>query len=119
MFLLENVKNLKSHDKGNTYRVIKETLAELNYKFNDAVLDAINYVPQHRERIYIIGYDARRFNNDISIKFPSPPEGKKKLATILEKDVDKNTFFPIIYGIICNNMPKNTEAKVMALDLAS
>ncbi|MBP8960552.1 MAG: DNA (cytosine-5-)-methyltransferase [Bacteroidales bacterium] len=89
MFLLENVKNLKSHDKGNTYRVIKETLAELNYKFNDAVLDAINYVPQHRERIYIIGYDARRFNNDISIKFPSPPEGKKKLATILEKDVDK------------------------------
>ena len=89
MFLLENVKNLKSHDKGNTYRVIKETLAELNYKFNDAVLDAINYVPQHRERIYIIGYDARRFNNDISIKFPSPPEGKKKLATILEKEVDK------------------------------
>lgn len=56
-FLLENVKNLMSHDKGRTFQVIKETLQdELGYKIAPKVIDAKGFVPQHRERIYIVGF---------------------------------------------------------------
>ncbi|MGO1462553.1 MAG: DNA (cytosine-5-)-methyltransferase [Marinobacter sp.] len=64
-FLLENVKNLKSHDKGKTFKIILETLDELGYEVADAnydgardpkVVDAKNFVPQHRERIVLVGF---------------------------------------------------------------
>ncbi len=56
-FLLENVKNLMSHDKGRTFQVIKETLQdELGYRIFPRVVDAKGFVPQHRERIYIVGF---------------------------------------------------------------
>ncbi len=64
-FLLENVKNLKSHDKGNTFKVITSTLDELGYWVADVnsegssdpkVIDAQNFVPQHRERIVLVGF---------------------------------------------------------------
>jgi len=56
-FMLENVKNLKSHDKGNTFRVIMDTLDELGYAGVTArIIDARHFVPQHRERIFIIGF---------------------------------------------------------------
>ncbi|MFK5913620.1 MAG: DNA (cytosine-5-)-methyltransferase [Woeseiaceae bacterium] len=56
-FLLENVKNLKSHDKGRTFQVIKETLEEeLGYKIFTNIVDGKGFVPQHRERIYIVGF---------------------------------------------------------------
>ena len=55
-FLLENVKNLKSHDKGQTFKVISETLFKLNYSVFTNIIDAQYWVPQHRERIYIIGF---------------------------------------------------------------
>jgi len=56
-FLLENVKNLASHDKGNTFRVIRRTLSEeLGYRIHTRVIDAKGYVPQHRERIFIVGF---------------------------------------------------------------
>lgn len=57
-FLLENVKNLVSHDKGNTFRVIRETLEELGYAVSWRVIDARHWVPQHRERIFIAGVRA-------------------------------------------------------------
>jgi DNA (cytosine-5)-methyltransferase 1 len=69
-FLLENVKNLKSHDKGNTYRIIRETLEKLDYTVFDSVLDGKYYVPQHRERILIAGFDKTIFGNDIEFNFP-------------------------------------------------
>lgn len=56
-FLLENVKNLQSHDKGNTFRIIKETLRdELGYEIHVKVIDGGHWVPQHRERILIVGF---------------------------------------------------------------
>ncbi len=56
-FFLENVKNLTSHDKGNTFRVIYDTLRELRYSVHYLVMDGQTYVPQHRERIMIVGFD--------------------------------------------------------------
>lgn len=56
-FLLENVKNLVSHDKGNTFRVIKETLEkELGYELHYRIINGQHFVPQHRERIYMVGF---------------------------------------------------------------
>ncbi|ANB60219.1 DNA (cytosine-5-)-methyltransferase [Anoxybacteroides amylolyticum] len=83
-FLLENVKNLKSHDKGRTYHMIKNVLEyELGYTVYDAVLNAKGLVPQNRERIYIVG-----FKKPIKFEFPKIPEKGPALHTILEENVD-------------------------------
>lgn len=80
-FLLENVKNLISHDKGNTFQVIMETLREeLGYSVETRVIDAKHFVPQHRERIIIVG-----FQKDTGFSFDSLrlPEQGPKLESIL------------------------------------
>ena len=73
-FFLENVKNLTSHDKGNTFRVIRETLEELDYSIYYQVMDGKTYVPQHRERIMIVGFDRKRFHNAEKFTFPEQHE---------------------------------------------
>ena len=99
-FVLENVKNLKSHDRGNTFKLICETLDELGYWVSDMdvndskdpkIIDSRFFVPQHRERIILIGFrrdlgihegftlkDIRRYY----------PRKKPKLGDILDKKVD-------------------------------
>lgn len=80
-FLLENVKNLVSHDKGNTFRVIKKVLEEdLGYSIHCKVIDGAHFVPQHRERILIVGFrEPTDFNwTDLVL-----PEGKPTLSSIL------------------------------------
>lgn len=83
-FLLENVKHLQRHDKGKTYRVIRDTLEkELGYTIFDGVLDADAYVPQHRERIFIAGFRQPTF-----FSFPEyQPEVKPKFREVLEDNV--------------------------------
>lgn len=88
-FLLENVKNLTSHDKGNTFRVIKETLEELDYSIYYQVMDGRAYVPQHRERIIIVGFDNRRFHRREKFEFPLQPESNITIKDILEENVDR------------------------------
>lgn len=58
--LLENVKNLRSHDRGRTWQVIVDALTASGYAFSDRVIDASRVVPQHRERVFIVGVDAER-----------------------------------------------------------
>ncbi|HRY32272.1 MAG TPA: DNA (cytosine-5-)-methyltransferase [Bacteroidales bacterium] len=87
-FLLENVKNLRSHDRGKTFRIIKETLKELEYHVFDEILDARHYVPQHRERIFIVGFSRKYFGEKVEFKFPEPPEGEKRFGDILESRPD-------------------------------
>lgn len=87
--LLENVKNLQSHDKGRTWNVIRSTLEELDYCIFTKVIDAAAYVPQHRERIFIVGFDKRVFGDNPPYKFPGSPDGDPpKLKDILEEKVD-------------------------------
>ncbi len=88
-FMLENVKNLKSHDKGNTFRVIMESLDELDYEVFYAILDGQNYVPQHRERILIVGFDRQRYGKEIGFQFDiSPVDPKPVMRDILEEVPD-------------------------------
>ena len=83
-FLLENVKNLQSHDKGRTFDVIRRTLTEeLGYHIHWRVIDGAHFVPQHRERILIVG-----FREPIAFDFdalPLPPKNGLKLKEILHR----------------------------------
>ncbi|WP_156114897.1 type II restriction endonuclease [Paenibacillus sp. FSL R5-0345] len=84
-FLLENVKNLRSHDDNKTFRTIMRVLQkELGYKVYDAILDAKGLVPQHRERIYLVG-----FLDPIAFEFPTLPEQGPPVSSILEQQVDE------------------------------
>ena len=83
-FLLENVKNLKGHDKGNTFRVIMKKLREeLGYDVHYKIVDASSVVPQHRERIFIVG-----FRKPMDFEFPKLADKRPKLNDVLEKNVD-------------------------------
>jgi len=90
-FFLENVKNLVSHDKGNTFKVIKNTLLDLGYSFDSRVLDGKHFVPQHRERTIMVGFDKTYFGSNISFDFDKVelPDVKHKVKNILDKKVDK------------------------------
>ena len=88
-FMLENVKNLCSHDRGRTFKVIQESLEELDYQIFYKVIDGQAFVPQHRERIIIVGFDKKRYGESISFDFSiTPVEPKPMICDILEKEVD-------------------------------
>lgn len=85
VLFLENVKGFRNHDKGNTFKVVKETLEELGYKVFADVLNAKYFgVPQNRERIYIIAF----LDNEINFEFPSALNKEVKLGDILEESVE-------------------------------
>jgi len=88
ILILENVKNLISHDKGKTWQVIKETLEDLNYHIFYKVIDAAGWVPQHRERIIIVGFDKLVFTEKPDFKFPESTE-EHQLISILEENPDE------------------------------
>lgn len=92
-FMLENVKNLKTHDGGNTFRVIKKTLNELGYSLKEKVLNSMEYgnVPQNRERIYIVGFrDPKKTER---FEFPGPIRLTKTIKDILENEVDEKYYY--------------------------
>lgn len=85
-FLLENVKNLRSHDKGRTFDIIMTTLKEdLGYNVQTRIIDARAFVPQHRERIFIVGF---REDNDFDLSALALPDaqGAPTLASILHPE---------------------------------
>lgn len=88
VLFLENVKNLKSHDKGNTWRVICEELDAINYEVKSLIIDANGYVPQHRERIFMVCFDKSKFTKEeiASFKFPKPASKSLTLDSILDEE---------------------------------
>lgn len=83
-FLLENVKNLVSHDKGNTFRVIKDVLErKLGYRVHHRIIDGKHFVPQHRERILIVGF---REDTDFTWDDLRLPEQGPDIASILHPE---------------------------------
>ncbi|NTV92118.1 MAG: DNA (cytosine-5-)-methyltransferase [Chlorobiaceae bacterium] len=83
-FMLENVKNLLSHNKGETFEVIRHALEDiLGYVVNWKVVDGAKWVPQHRERVFIIGYDPKQIDiNRDEIMIPSCPEAGYRYPTL-------------------------------------
>ncbi|MEI6191230.1 MAG: DNA cytosine methyltransferase [bacterium] len=92
-FLLENVKNLKNHDGGNTFRIIWETLMNLGYFVHTKVLNTMEYgnVPQNRERVYIVGFKNKDHFN--KFEFPEPIKLTKKVTDLLEEGVSEKYYY--------------------------
>ena len=87
-FILENVKQLVGHDHGKTLKVIFQTLRDLGYYVQYAVLNALDYgLPQKRERLIIVGH-----RDPILFSYPSPVRPFKPLTEIIEKNVDQKHF---------------------------
>lgn len=106
-FVLENVKNLKTHDKGRTFKIIVDTLTtELGYHLYYKVIDARGVVPQHRERIFLVGFrEPRHFD------FPDFPAQGPTLESILDKDVpDKYTLTNHLWNYLQNYALKHKSA---------
>lgn len=108
-FVLENVKNLASHDKGNTLRVIKKVLEEeLGYSVQYRIIDAKSFVPQHRERIFMVGFrDAVGF--DISaLKIPAVAKGPLLKSILHPEDGSEEAEDPyipphyVVYFLMCS-----------------
>lgn len=111
-FMLENVKNLCSHDKGRTFKIILESLKELNYNVFYSVIDGQNYVPQHRERIIIVGFDKNRYGSDFTFEFNIDPVNPKPIMKdILEPDVEsKYTLSDKLWTYLQNYAAKHKAA---------
>lgn len=105
-FVLENVKNLVSHNKGQTFKVIKKTLEEeLGYYIHYKIIDAAKLVPQHRERIYIVGT-----KDPIYFSFPEIESLNPKISSILENDIlDKYTLTDNLWTYLQNYAKKHRE----------
>ncbi|MEN7981822.1 MAG: DNA (cytosine-5-)-methyltransferase [Nanoarchaeota archaeon] len=90
---LENVKNIKTHDHGKTFKVIKKTLEDLGYMVKSEVLNGMTHgnLPQNRERIIIVGFldhkKAKKF------KFPKTTKLNKSFKDFLEKNVDEKYYY--------------------------
>lgn len=104
-FLLENVKNLKSHDGGRTFKVIEEMLHAEGYYFTSKVLNTMDYgnIPQNRERIFIVGFKDKRAL--ASFNFPKPQPLTKTIDDILERGkkqedkyyyTEKSQYYPML-----------------------
>jgi DNA (cytosine-5)-methyltransferase 1 len=88
IMFLENVKNLKSHDKGNTWKTIHQSLINNDYYVFSQIVDAGYYVPQHRERLFIVCFDKNTFPN-VDFIFPEYPLKRAvELKNVIEQEVD-------------------------------
>lgn len=89
VFIYENVKGLTNHDNGNTFEIIKATFDELGYKYFYKVLNAKDYgVPQHRERIFVVGFK----DKNVKFDFPKPIELEHRMQDFLEDYTDSKYY---------------------------
>lgn len=111
VIMLENVKNLVSHDKGRTWKTIKGTLDELDYSVFHQVIDAADYVPQHRERVFIVCFDRHVFGDDPPFEFPQPPQGPRpRFRDILEpRPPEKYTLTDHLWTYLQNYAKRHQE----------
>jgi DNA (cytosine-5)-methyltransferase 1 len=105
--ILENVKNLQSHDNGNTFKTIKEQLEKLDYHVKFAILNTckLTSVPQNRERIYIACFKDKKIFDEFNFDFPS--KELQPIANFLEKDIADKYYYKDtshIYNELKENM---------------
>lgn len=116
IIILENVKNLKSHDKGRTFKIIEQKLRETGYHIKTAILDTnkITTIPHHRERIYIVGfrdikmYDA--FHFDFEIK------KQKAISEMLQNDVPSKYYYSErfkVFDVVKKGVTKHISKNVL------
>jgi DNA (cytosine-5)-methyltransferase 1 len=89
VFIYENVKGLTNHDNGRTWSVVKSVFEELGYKINSKILNSKDYgIPQHRERIFVVGIKDKKFN----FSFPSKIQLDRRMQDFLEDFIDSKYY---------------------------
>ncbi|MCB9201554.1 MAG: DNA (cytosine-5-)-methyltransferase [Flavobacteriales bacterium] len=113
ILFFENVKNLIGHDKGNTYKVIKNEIIKRNYSFHAKVLNTKDYgnIPHNRERIYIVAFDKNVFKHEYKLfDFPKPEKLTKKVNDIFINDKVDEIFYykedKYMYEMLQNEMKR-------------
>jgi DNA (cytosine-5)-methyltransferase 1 len=107
---LENVKNLQAHDGGRTLKTIKRRLTELGYATFHKIHDAAHWVPQHRERIFIVGFNRRNFGDSPGFAFADPPDNRPRLVDILERrPATKYTLSPRLWQYLQDYAQRQNE----------
>lgn len=110
-FFLENVKNLKTHDNGNTFKVIKNRLIKAGYHFKSKILNTSEYanIPQNRERIFLVGF--RDIEKARKFRFPKKLLLQKRIKDFLESEVkekyyynDRSAIYPRLVDAIHNHV---------------
>jgi len=110
VIILENVKNLKSHDKTRTYKIIEEELTKLGYFIKSSILDTskLTRIPHHRERIYIVGFRDKTLYDKFTFNFKTMIN--QNISDFIEENVDKKYFYTDkfkCYDLIKNNVVKD------------
>lgn len=102
---LENVKNLKSHDGGKTFKIISDALDDLGYHVKVKVLNSMEYgnVPQNRERVYIVGFKSKKQHD--AFEFPEPTRLTKAVDDLLDDKAENKYYY--------NNHPLYKQLKEM------
>jgi DNA (cytosine-5)-methyltransferase 1 len=93
---LENVKNLVTHDKGKTFKIIIDTLEnKLGYKVYSSILNSMTHanIPQNRERIFIVAFDPNQVENYADFKFPEKIELSKNIHDVLENGKQEDKYY--------------------------
>jgi DNA (cytosine-5)-methyltransferase 1 len=116
IIILENVKNLKSHDKGNTYKIIEEKLKETGYNIKTSILDTskITGIPQHRERIYIVGFRDKQKYDKFNFDFDEPEKGN--ICDFLEENIEDKYYYSDrfkVFDEIKKGITKNISENVL------
>jgi DNA (cytosine-5)-methyltransferase 1 len=98
-FILENVRHLIAHDEGKTFKTILEYLHEANYQVSYKVIKASDFnVPQHRPRVFIVGFDRAQVDTESTFHFPIPLPLTKSMSTIFNAPCDKKIGFTLRVG---------------------
>ena len=116
IIVLENVKNLKSHDKGNTYKIIENKLTEIGYHIKTSILDTnkVTKIPQHRERIYIIGFRDKEKYDKFNFNFPEQEQGR--ICDMLQENVPEKYYYSDrfkVYPEVEKGVTKNISENVL------
>lgn len=114
--ILENVKNLLTHDKGNTFKNIETNLSEKGYFIKYKVLDTskLTIIPHHRERIYIVCFKNKEYYNKFNFDFPIVKN--VKINNFLEKNIDKKYYYTSkfkVFNIVKNGVTQHIDNNVL------
>jgi len=116
ILVLENVKNLKSHDKGNTFNVIEQNLINLGYFIKYDILDTckITNVPQHRERVYMVCFKNKDLYEKFNFNFTQV--NNKHIKDFLEENIKDKYYYTNklkIYDVVKKEITKNIDENVL------
>jgi len=116
-FLLENVAGLETHDSGRTIQTISNVLGDLGYIVERKILDAAEFgVPQHRRRMYIVGFKRRSFGAKFPMSWPAPSSRRVGIGKFVERNVSGYSISRHLQRVYIFNDKKDNRPQVISTE---